>query len=95
MYMQGGWTIDETNNEGCAFYWIVSPLKTDVMSFPSKIRARMYWQQYGRQLMSTNNIDSGRTLAEESGVEWDALDEFEQQMWTKMAGDLAKEQGNG
>ena len=94
VYMPGGWTIDEIEDEGDFFFWIVSPLGTDVCSFPSKERARMYWRQYGRQLM-VENVNSGRKLAEQHDLDWDELDEFERRMWTKMANDLAKERDDG
>lgn len=84
--MAGGWTIQEWDTDDFVVtYWIVSPRGTNVCSFASKERARVYWRKHQRGFLTMRNADSGRKLAEECGLVWDSLDDFEKNSWTDMA----------
>ena len=91
VYLQKGWTIQEVDSTmqdlmgvpGYVSYWIVSPHGEQVKSFSTKNAAREYWRAHIKEFMVDQ--DKGRKLAEECGLNWEELDDFERDSWSQMA----------
>ncbi len=91
LYMEKGWTIRETDTTmqdlmdvpGYVSYWIVSPHGEFVKSFVTKKRAHEYWRNHKDNIML--DVEKGRPLAEECGLVWEELDDFEKESWAQMA----------
>jgi hypothetical protein len=91
--MHWGWTIQEVDNTNQEFggvpgyitYWIVSPSGSDIKGFATKNRARFYWRKHYKELRAMEDPSAGQKLAEDCGLVWDDLDDFEKKSWTAMA----------